>query len=120
MRFLADENIARAIIERLRSSGLDVLAVVEETPAASDKDVLALAVAEQRIVITEDRDFGEMVIRQRMPVRGIILLELDPLPNAVAAKRVAEVIASRVDGLVGNLLIIEPGRLRIRPLPSPS
>ena len=120
MCFLADENIARAVIERLRSDGFDVLAVAESRPAASDRDVLGLAVAEQRIVITEDRDFGEMVVRQRMAVGGIILLELDPLPNTVVADRAAAAAVSRADSLAGNLVVIEPGRLRIRPLLGPS
>ncbi|MBN9087246.1 MAG: DUF5615 family PIN-like protein [Reyranella sp.] len=117
MRFLADENIARAVIERLPAAGFDVLAIAESKPAASDQDGLALAVADQSIVITEDRDFGEMVIRQRTAVGGIILLELDPLPNAIVVDRVADVVSAKADVLIGNLLVVEPGRLRIRPLP---
>ena len=55
---------------------------------ASDSDVLAAASKEDRVLITEDRDFGEMVVRQRLGVRGVVLLELDRLSNAAEANHV--------------------------------
>lgn len=65
MRFLADENVSRLVIERLRDDGHDVISVAEMKPGAPDDDILNTADADGRILITEDRDFGEMVIRQR-------------------------------------------------------
>jgi hypothetical protein len=105
------------VIERLRSSGHDVVAIGETKPGVPDEDVLDTADAEGRIPITEDRDFGEMIIRQRLGVRGLILLELDRLSNAMEAAAVAEAISTTGDRIVGNLVVIEPGRIRIRPLP---
>jgi predicted nuclease of predicted toxin-antitoxin system len=61
MRFLADENVSRHVIERLRNAGHDVTAVAETRAGASDEEVLNAADADGRILITEDRDFGEMV-----------------------------------------------------------
>ncbi|HXW28892.1 MAG TPA: DUF5615 family PIN-like protein [Xanthobacteraceae bacterium] len=116
MRFLADENVSRLVIERLRVGGFDVLSIGETRPGAPDRDVLKAADAEDRILITEDRDFGELVIRQRLEVRGLILLELDRLSNSMEADAVAEVVSTHADRLLGNLLVIEPGRIRIRPL----
>jgi len=87
MRFLADENVARLVIERLRAGGFEVISVTETRSGAPDRDVLDAADAEDCILITEDRDFGELVVRQRLGVRGMILLELDRLSNA------AEVLA---------------------------
>jgi hypothetical protein len=58
-----------------------------------------------------------MVIRQRLGVGGVMLLELDRLSNAMEADTVAEVVSAQVDRLVGNLVVLEPGRIRIRPLP---
>lgn len=57
-----------------------------------------------------------MVIRQRLRVHGVILLELDRLSNAMEADTVADVVAAHADRLFGNLLVIEPGRIRVRPL----
>lgn len=117
MRFLADENVSRRVIERLRASGHDVVAVAETKAGAPDKDILEAADADGRILITEDRDFGELVIRQRLGVCGLILLELDPLSNSTEADLVVQVVSIHADKLEGNLLVIEPGRIRVRPLP---
>jgi predicted nuclease of predicted toxin-antitoxin system len=92
------------------------VAVAETLAGASDDQVLAMAVADQRILVTEDRDFGELVVRQRMAVGGVVLLELDPLSNDAAAARVTEVISAQADKLSASLVVVEPGRVRIRPL----
>ena len=117
MRFLADENVSRFVVERLRAAGFDVASVRETRPGASDKDVLDEADSRDRVLITEDRDFGELVVRQRLKVRGVILLELDRLPNAAEAELVAEIVRVHAKKLTGNLLVVEPTRVRIRPLP---
>lgn len=117
MRFLADENISRLIIERLRVAGFDVTSVAETNPGASDNYVLASASSEDRILITEDRDFGELVVRQRLTVRGVVLLELDRLSNSAEADVVRAVVSANADQLAGNLVVVEPGRVRVRPLP---
>jgi predicted nuclease of predicted toxin-antitoxin system len=88
MRFLADENVSRLVIERLRSGGSDVMSIAEMRWGASDKDVLEMADIENSILMTEDRDFEELVIRQHLGVRGVILLELNRLSNAAEADSV--------------------------------
>jgi predicted nuclease of predicted toxin-antitoxin system len=117
MRFLADENVSRVVIARLRAAGFEVISIAETRPGSLDADVLRAADAEDCILITEDQDFSELVIRQRLPVRGLILLELDPLSNAAEAEAVSAAVSANADKLLGNLLVIEPGRIRIRPLP---
>lgn len=116
MRFLADENVSQHVIEGLRAAGFDVTAIGLTNPGASDSDVLATARRDGRILITEDRDFGELVVRQRLEVQGVVLLELDRLSNVAEADRVAAVVSRNVEKLSGNLLVIEPARARIRPL----
>src|SRR5712691_9893011 len=117
MRFLAYENVSRLVIERLRARGFDVSSIGETRSGAPDKDVLEAANVEGCILITEDRDFGELVIRQRFGIRGLILLELDRLSNAAEADAVAEIVSIHADKLSGNLVVIEPGRVRLRALP---
>ena len=94
-----------------------MISIAETRSGARDKDILDAADADGRILITEDRDFGEMVVRQRLRVGGVILLELDRLSNATEAHTIAEIVSAQADRLVGNLVVIEPGRIRIRPLP---
>jgi predicted nuclease of predicted toxin-antitoxin system len=117
IRFLADENVSRLVVERLRAAGFDVASVRETRPGAPDKDVLDEADSDDRVLVTEDRDFGELVVRQRLKVRGVILLELDRLTSAAEAELVAEIVRIHASKLTGNLLVIEPARVRIRPLP---
>ncbi|HKS96560.1 MAG TPA: DUF5615 family PIN-like protein [Terriglobia bacterium] len=116
MRFLADESVSRLVVERLRSSGFEVTSIAETQPGASDAQVLEAAASADSILITEDRDFGELVIRQRLPVSGIVLLELDRLSNEAEAGIVAEIVSSHSNKLPGNLVVVEPGRIRVRPL----
>jgi predicted nuclease of predicted toxin-antitoxin system len=116
MRFLTDENVSRRVIERLRDEGHDILSIRETRPGLPDGDVLSAAEADGRILITEDRDFGEMVVRQRLGLNGVVLLELDRLENATEADTVAEVISAHAERLAGHLVVIEPGRIRVRPL----
>jgi predicted nuclease of predicted toxin-antitoxin system len=116
MRFLADENVSRQIVERPRADGHDVIAVGQSGHGASDEQVIQMANAEGRVLITEDRDFGELIIRQRLGVVGVMLLELDRLANNAEADRVGGVVSAYADKLAGNLVVIEPARLRLRRL----
>jgi predicted nuclease of predicted toxin-antitoxin system len=116
MRFLADENVSRLVIERLRADGHEVAWVTEMQSGALDKAVLKAADAEGRLLITEDRDFGELVVRQRMAVSGVVLLELDRLTNRAEAERVSHVINTYAEKLLDNLAVIEPSRIRLRSL----
>lgn len=116
MRFLADENVSSLVTERLRSEGFNVTSVAQMLPGMSDKRVLEAASREGCILITEDRDFGELVVRQKLAVEGVILLESDRLSNVGEAERVSQVVRSHLDRLIRNLVVIEPSRIRIRPL----
>lgn len=117
MRFLADENVSKHVIDRLREDGFEVTSVAATQSGISDKEVLAVANAEGGVLVTEDRDFGELVIRQRLGVRGVLLLELDRLSNVAEAEAVRTFVSTHADKLNGNLVVVEPGRIRIRPLP---
>lgn len=97
MRFLADENVSRLVIERLRHDGHDVMSIAETRPGTPDDDILNAADADARILITEDRDFGEMVIRRRLRLHGVILLELDRLANATEAEAVAGLVSAHAE-----------------------
>jgi predicted nuclease of predicted toxin-antitoxin system len=74
MRFVADENVSRILIERLRADGFEVVSISETRPSTPDTAVLAAADAEGCILITEDRDLGELVIRHHLAVRLCVLV----------------------------------------------
>lgn len=97
MRLLADENIHARTIEALRSLGHDVASIRADAPGTPDEDILARAGAEQRILVTYDTDFGELIFHRRLPARsGIILLRLSGTVDDHNA-RLIEVLPSRDD-----------------------
>jgi predicted nuclease of predicted toxin-antitoxin system len=71
MRFLADEGVDAAIVSALRSDGHDIQWMAEELEGSTDDVVLDAAARDARILITEDKDFGELVFRQRLHHRGV-------------------------------------------------
>ena len=76
MRFLVDECTGASVVASLCEEGHDAVAVAELMPMADDEDVLARAVADDRILVTNDKDFGELVYRGGWKHRGILLLRL--------------------------------------------
>jgi predicted nuclease of predicted toxin-antitoxin system len=102
MRFLADENVSRQVVERLRTDGFEVISVAQSNRGASDKQIVEMANVDGRVLITEDRDFGELVVRQRLGIAGVMLLELDRLTNSTEVDRVADVVSRHADKLLGN------------------
>ena len=74
MRFLANENFPLPSVRLLRSAGHDVLSITEESPGISDDRILARAVAEERIILTFDRDYGELIYRVGMVAAAVLLL----------------------------------------------
>jgi predicted nuclease of predicted toxin-antitoxin system len=81
VRWLADECVAGVIVARLRATGHDVAYTAEISPAASDTHAIAYAHRESRLLLTEDKDFGELVFRWNWPVPGLVLLRIDPEKN---------------------------------------
>jgi predicted nuclease of predicted toxin-antitoxin system len=77
MRLLADENMPRDVVAALRRAGHDVAWVREQAPGSSDKHVLEMAQAEQRIVLTFDKDFGELAFHRGLPATcGVVLFRV--------------------------------------------
>jgi predicted nuclease of predicted toxin-antitoxin system len=116
MRFLANENFPGAAVAALRAAGHDIAWVRIVTPGAADPDVLSWAAREQRVLLTFDKDFGELARRSALPAAcGIILLRM-PMPRAGdVGRRLADLITSRNDW-AGHFAVIEPGRIRMRAL----
>jgi predicted nuclease of predicted toxin-antitoxin system len=85
VKLLADEGVDSAIVTRLRSDGHDVVYVAELSPGITDEAVLELANADERIPMTADKDFGELVFRLRRVAFGILLVRLPGLPSQKAA-----------------------------------
>jgi predicted nuclease of predicted toxin-antitoxin system len=120
MRLLANENIAPSIIRALRGSGHEVLSAKESMTGAADQAVLMRAVAEQRVLLTFDKDFGELAFRSRLPAScGVILLRMTPEGRERDIQRILAALLNR-DDWAGAFWVIADRRIRKRPLPKPA
>ena len=117
--FFADECVARAVVEGLIQRGLDVVDAKDVCRGDSDERVLALAEAAGRVVITYDWGFGEMTIRHGQAAAGVIILSHYALSAGARERYAVDKVVEVADQCAGCLTIIEPGRVRTRPLPTP-
>jgi predicted nuclease of predicted toxin-antitoxin system len=118
MHFLANENFPLDAVEALRHMGHDVGWVRTDAPGSTDRQVLAWAVAEHRVLLTFDKDFAELSFRARLPAPcGIVLFRIPLISSLQVASAVGLAIASRSDW-PNHFAVVEAHRIRIRTLPS--
>ena len=114
MNFLADESVDRPIVERLRQEGYRVSYIVELGPGMSDDAVFQLASKEAALLRTADKDFAEMVFRQRLYTHGVILIRLAGVTPVRKAAIVALAVREHLTELPCSFAVIMPGILRVR------
>ncbi len=116
MRFLADENFPGSAVVALEAEGNDVAWVRVLAPGISDEAVMTWAVRETRILLTFDKDFGELTRNAGLPAAcGVVLFRM-PMPKPdIIGSQLARLLASRTDW-AGHFSVIEPGRIRMRRL----
>ena len=117
MRFLADENCDFTVVRALRGAGHDVLCVSEITPRAEDYEVIKLADDEKRILLTEDKDFGQLVYSHGQKTLGVIFLRFPTSARRRIAKVVANLVKQQGEKLAGCFITVQPGRVRISHAP---
>jgi predicted nuclease of predicted toxin-antitoxin system len=118
MMLLADESVALGIIERLRADGHSVAAIREACPGVADTQVLGEADRAAAVLLTEDKDFGELVYRQGASHRGVVLIRLAGLGRDVRAALVSEALKAHGAEFVDAFSVITPSGVRIRPRPA--
>lgn len=116
MRFLLDECCPRGLTQALRERGHDVVHVVDFARGAVDEDLAAHAEAEDRLIVTEDFDFGELAVRYATPTTGVVIVFCEGLGPAPTIARAVEAIDEQGQSLRGYLTIIETKRVRRRSL----
>ncbi len=117
MRLLANENFPGDAIVALREAGHDVVWIRSDAPGAADPEVLAMAQRENRVLITFDKDFGELAFRFGLPSSsGVILFRISTPTSAHIAQAAVAALRTR-DDWQGNFSVIEDRRVRMRPLP---
>ena len=114
---MANENFPGDAVAALQADGHDVSWVRVDAPGSSDTAVLERAQREERIVVTFDKDFGELAFRARLPASsGIILFRISTPSSAHVARAALAAMQSRPDW-AGHFSVVEDNRIRMTPLP---
>jgi len=114
MRLMADEGVDRQIVERLRQEGHEVLYIAELDPGITDDVVLAQARRGDALLITSDKDFGEIIYRQVQIRSGVLLLRLAGLSQERKAEVVSSCLKIHGEEMLSAFSVLSPGSLRIR------
>jgi predicted nuclease of predicted toxin-antitoxin system len=115
MRFLVDESTGNAVTTFLRGLGHDVVDVSETMPQTDDEDILTTAVSESRVVVTNDKDFGELVFRSGQKHAGIILLRLRDESRANRVAVVRSVLEQCAGQILDHFIVATETHIRVRP-----
>lgn len=116
MRFLADECLDGRVIAGLRSAGHDVLAVRDEWRGSGDAAVLAGAKRERRVLVTEDKGFGDLVVRRGLDAPGLVLVRYPQGDVWALLTRLLAVVAEHEERLHEMHVVVTPNRVRVREL----
>jgi predicted nuclease of predicted toxin-antitoxin system len=114
MNLVADEGVERSVVDALRKDGHEVSYLAELAPGTGDEEILSLANTRQAPLTTTDKDFGELVFRQRRQNCGVVLLRLAGLSNISKGESVAMAFRLHGQEMLSRFTVILPGRIRIR------
>ena len=114
MKLVADESLDGAIIQRLRRDGHTLISIAEMQPGIEDTDVLVISRNEAAMLLTADKDFGDLVFRQRLLHRGILLVRLEGLSPSQKAELVSGAMTTHGHEMNGSFAVLTRDSLRIR------
>lgn len=118
MRFLADESCDIAVVRALRAAGHDVVAVAEIARGTKDVEVLVLAREGADVLVTEDKDFGQLVYADGKGGAGVVLIRFPAPARRRLPGAVLDLMARFGDRLPTSFVVLEPGRVRISSMPT--
>jgi predicted nuclease of predicted toxin-antitoxin system len=112
MRFLVDESTGPAVAHWLRGQGHTVFSVHDEARGVDDDEVIQKAFVEDWILITNDKDFGEKVYRERRPHKGVVLLRLNDERATSKMNTLHRLLERYADRLTENFVVVTESRVR--------
>lgn len=118
MKFVVDESSGQSIVNELRRLGHDAISIQELFPGIDDPPILEIAVDDERIVITNDKDFGELVYRSGLPHAGVVLFRLEDESAGNRVRMMKKVLQACGDKLIKSFTVATEKKIRIRK-PSP-
>ena len=120
VRLVVDEGCDFAVVRSLRAAGFDVLAISEVSHRATDDEVIQLALEDNRVLVTEDKDFGQLVHASGELGVGVVLLRFPATARESLSESVLRLVRERGAELMGSFVVVQPGRIRIAHRPPKS
>ncbi|HEY5614690.1 MAG TPA: DUF5615 family PIN-like protein [Bacteroidota bacterium] len=114
MTFVVDESVDKQIVDDLRTANHTILFVAENSPGSTDDEVLTLSRKRNAVLLTADKDFGELVFRQQRTNAGVVLIRLAGISAERKAKLVTNAIFQHEHEIVGSFAVISAHTVRIR------
>jgi predicted nuclease of predicted toxin-antitoxin system len=116
VRLVADENCDFSVVVDLRLAGYDVVSITERMPGADDETVIEFARSERRLLITEDKDFGQLVFAAAKQNSGVILIRYPASTRSALTAALLKLLSDNGENLYSRFAVIEPGRVRVAQL----
>ncbi len=113
MLLLADESCDFSVVRTLRAAGHDVKAVAEIALGAADDVVLELALQEQRVLLTEDKDFGQLVFAAAASTGGVIFIRYPAAARSLLPQVILDLVNTEQKRLIGSFAVVQPSRIRM-------
>jgi predicted nuclease of predicted toxin-antitoxin system len=114
LRFLVDVGVGKKAEKWLLKNSYDIRTVRDIDPRMRDSEILRVAASESRMVITMDKDFGELVYKSGLVHSGVLLLRLEDANGEEKARTVGEILTKYSDKLLNRFCVFQNGRLRIK------
>ena len=113
MRLVADENCDFSLVTDVRAAGYDVVAITEQMAGADDQRVIDFARSERRLLLTEDKDFGQLVFAAAKQHSGVILIRYPASARSALTAAVLKLLSDNGESLYSRFAVLEPGRTRV-------
>ena len=114
LKIITDVDIGLTVYEAILGAKYDVISAILLDASMPDADILSIANKEERLVVTMDKDFGELVFQNKLAHHGVLLLRLDNATGEEKAIIVLRIIQDFGNQLIGKFSVYKNGRLRIR------
>jgi predicted nuclease of predicted toxin-antitoxin system len=113
VRLVADENCDFSVVIDLRLAGYDVVSITEQMAGADDETVIDFARSERRLLLTEDKDFGQLVFAAAKQNSGVILIRYPASARSTLSAAVLKLLSDSGESLYSRFAVLEPGRVRV-------
>jgi predicted nuclease of predicted toxin-antitoxin system len=114
LKFIIDVGVGRIIEEWLKLQDFTVISIATINPEMTDSEILKLADKEKAIIITMDKDFGELVFKSHEPHKGVLLLRLEDAHDEEKLAAIQNIFPDHLPKLKNNFVVYQNGKLRIR------